>query len=122
MPDDAVQRRLHRPGWNLERLQKVRTNSDRHHDRHQDHFAIFPPVRFPRDRRELVKPRIQLFCVDLDLFMIALPQCRLQPAHIGLDLVRGRRIQYVAFVAQILLRVPKQQFAVFNITRRKHDR
>ena len=47
MTDDAVQRRLHRAGRNLERLQKIGANPDRHDDGDEDDFDVFPPVRFP---------------------------------------------------------------------------
>src|SRR5438105_10937798 len=48
--DDPVERRLHRTGWDFERLQKIGTNSYRYHNRDQNYFAIFPPVGFPRHR------------------------------------------------------------------------
>src|ERR1700737_2178799 len=53
--DDPVQSRLHRAGRNLEWLDKIGADADGHHDWDQNHFAIFPPMRLPRNRRELVK-------------------------------------------------------------------
>src|SRR5947209_8846500 len=53
--DDSVQGRLHRPGWNLERLQEIRADSHRDDNGDQNDFDIFAPVRFPRDRRELMQ-------------------------------------------------------------------
>ena len=48
--DNAVERRLHRAGRDLEGLQKIRADSDRHHHCDQDHLAVLPPVRFPGHR------------------------------------------------------------------------
>src|SRR5262249_26817703 len=54
MTDNSVERRLHRAGRNFERLQKIGANPDGDHDRNQNHFAVFSPVRFPRHRCELM--------------------------------------------------------------------
>src|SRR5437764_6766624 len=53
--DNSVERRLHRAGWNLERLQKIRADPDRDDDCDQNDFDILAPVRFPGDRRQLVQ-------------------------------------------------------------------
>src|SRR5438128_8672878 len=74
MPDDAVERRLHRTGRDFERLQIVGANTDRHDDCDQNDFAILPPMRLPRHRRELVEFRIQLFSATFNMFSVALVQ------------------------------------------------
>ena len=56
----------------------------------------------------------------LDLVAVALSQCRPQSAHGCFDLLAERRIQDIGFITQILLRMPDQQLAVFNIARREH--
>src|SRR5262249_22070296 len=55
MPNDPIKGRLHRAGGNFERLQKIRANPDRDYDRPQDTFAVFPPMRFPSYRRQLMQ-------------------------------------------------------------------
>ena len=47
LADDAVQRRLHRTSRDFEGLQKIRADAHRHHNRHQNHLTILPPVRCP---------------------------------------------------------------------------
>src|SRR5436853_4704366 len=103
VPDDAVERRLHRAGRYFERLQKIGTNSDRDDNCDQNHFAVFPPVRLPGYRRELMQFRIQLFGATLDLFSVALPQRSVQSPDVRADRVISLCLQNIALVAQLLL-------------------
>ncbi len=91
--DNSVQRRLHRAGWNFERLQKIGTNPDRDHDGDENDFDILAPVRFPRHRCQLVQFGIELFGAAFDLFSIALFQRRMQPPIMPADFVVGRRVR-----------------------------
>ena len=121
MPDDAIERRLHRTGRDFERWQKVGANTDRHDNRDQNHFAILPPMRFPRHRRELVEFRIQLFSATFNLFSVVLAQRRMKSPNVRGDRIIGLGVQNIALVAQIFLGVAEQQFAVFNVARREHE-
>ena len=78
MTDDPVQRRLHRTGGNLEWLEEIGADADRDNDRHQDDFAVFPPMRFPGDGRELVQFGVERFRLGLDPFGVLRAQGRVE--------------------------------------------
>ena len=120
--DNAVERRLHRARGNLEGLEKIGANSHGHDDGHKDDLAVFPPMRFPGDGRELVQMGVERFRAALDLCAIALMQGRLQAAHPRGDLFALGFVEHVGFVTQELLRVPQQQLAMFDVSRGKHGR
>ena len=67
-----------------------------------------------------MKLAVQRLRPALDLFSIALPQGRVQPAHPGRDFLAGRFLQDVRFITQKLLRMPKQKLAVLYVSRSKH--
>ena len=122
MADDSIQGRLHRAGRNLEWLQKIRTNADRHDDGDENHFDVLAPRRFPRYRRELVQLGVELLRIRFDAVAIFLAQRFRQRIDAGHDLVTIAFLQHVLLVAQIFLRMPQEQLAVFYVTRLKHER
>ena len=64
---------------------------------------------------------VQRLGSGLDLVPVALSQCRPQSAHGRFDLLAERCIQHIGFITQVLLRMPEQQLAVFNMARREHE-
>ena len=69
--NDSVQRRLHRPGRDLERLQEIGANSDGDDDCDKNNFDIFTPVRFPSYWGELLHPGVERFGLGFDPLVIA---------------------------------------------------
>ena len=61
MADNAIQGWLHRPGRNLERLQKIGPDPDRDDHRNQNYFNVFTPRRILRRWHVLQMEGVQLF-------------------------------------------------------------
>ena len=72
MADNSVERRLHRSGRNLKRLQKIGADTDRDDDGDENNFAVFPPMRFPIYRRLRSQQGIQLFARFADRPLVTL--------------------------------------------------
>src|SRR6476469_5621148 len=64
--------------------------------------------------------RIQSFRPAFDLLAIALAQRGLQSAHGGGDVVARAFIENVGLVAEVLLRMPEQALAMFDVSRGEH--
>ena len=121
MTNDPIERGLHRSSRDLERLQEVRADSDGHDNRDQNHFTILPPVRLPRYRHELVQFCVKLFGAGFDLVAISLAQRGLEQVNVCFDLFAIDGVENVAFITKVLLRMPQQQLAVFNMTSCEHE-
>ena len=118
--NDPVERRLHRAGWNLERLNEIGANADRDHDGHEDDFDVLAPDRVLRWRQVLRNQRIK----SLRFFMGGTVVARLDGyAHLcdlALDFLDRGGTEQIAPVANQLFRMTDEKKTVFDIARLKH--
>ena len=95
-PRHAEQRRLHRAGGNLERLQKKSADGHRHGERDEQHLHVFAP-RGVRIRLEIfLGGELQFLRLDVDAPGVAFGDGRAQFIQLGLNRADVRRRQDVA--------------------------
>ena len=117
MAHDPVQRRPHRARRDRERLEKIRPHPQRHHDRHEEHLAVFPPARVLRRRQILPALPVQRLRRRLDFPLLPCPARLLQPRDPALEIRGLSRAPQVPLVGQQLARVLHKLAALFDVLR-----
>src|SRR4030095_9933102 len=100
MTDNSVDGGLHRAGRNFEWLQKIAANPYRDHDRNQNHFAVFSPMRFPRYRCEFVERLIKSLRCAVNFLPVSRAHGFAKRLHFGDDLFPVGATEFVVLITK----------------------
>src|SRR5205085_10799972 len=92
-----------------------------HHDRHQNAVAILSPMRLPAHRGQPVQHFITPISCSVNSLAIFLAHRFPEAFHSSDDLFPVQDTEPVVLVAQVLPRMPQEQAAVLDVTRREHE-